>query len=517
MSQITRDQHAWRLPILCSCASLLLLGATVGCDTRLPSEQLRQTVRLPIPASANSEPADTRLSPSRSDEEYVISPRSLIDLAFDLQPDVKSSYQAFKSEEARYDFFFVSRDSLTPRLRIQNDFSEGRASEVVTRNRSNSVELSVEKLFFDTTEVNVGVGYASAEVADDIGNQPFLFADLRYPLFASRERLVRSSEEIFRRNLVNDAQLAYIQQVRRRLQNAMFQFYEVADLARRVENNNRWKDTLERLLSFVQQINGRDTEKDQQRLAAEIARVESLRSVVQGRYGVEMGRLKAAIGVPMYAQVVLDNVDFDPFAGMTHSELLQVSIERDPEIATLKNEVDNATVQLDLARRGTWDISLLLSGASNFEGRGADEGTSDWAASVGLDVSHVDPRVTTSLARQAQARINRFTEAIAARENQIFADLLEPVIRIETLGESRQQRLENLPRFRATFAEGEALYTDGEMSIDVLLQRRENVFDEEEEISRLTFLIGANIAELCAATGKFFEFLEENENFAIED
>jgi len=142
---------------------------------------------------------------------------------------------------------------------------------------------------------------------------------------------------------------------------------------------------------------------------------------------------------------------------------------------------------------------------------------SDWAASVGLDVSHVDARVTTSLARQAQARINRFTEAIAARENQIFADLLEPVIRIETLGESREQLLDNLPRFRTTFAEGQSMFMKGQMNVDDLLQRRETVFDQEEEISNLTFLIGANVAELCAATGKFFEFLEENGTFAIED
>ncbi len=482
----------------------------------MPSEQLRQTVRLPIPASIVSEPSEDRLSPLRKDDVFDVSPRTLIDLAFDLQPNVKSSYQAFKSEEARYDFFVVSRDSLTPQLRIRNDFSEGRATETVTRRYQNSVELSVEKLFFDTTELNVGVGYSSADVDDDIGNQPFVFADLRYPLFASRERLERSSEEIFRRNLMNDAQLAYIQQVRRRLRNAMFQFYEVVHYDRRMDNAQRWLTTLERLLEKLGAIEGRDTSADVERLRAERTRVASELRIVHGRYDVEMGRLKASIGVPMYAQLVLENAEFNPFEGIPHHELLRISIETDPEIATLRNEVDNATVQLNLARRGTWDVSLLISGAGNLEGRGSDEGVSDWSASVGLDVGHVDPRVTTSLARQAQARINRFTEAIVARENQIFVDLLEPVIRIDTLGASQKQLLENLPRFRTSFEEGEATYTVGKMSIDDLLQRRENVFDQEEEISNLTFLIGANVAELCAATGKFFEFLEDNKNLKTE-
>lgn len=482
----------------------------------MPSEKLRQTVTLPIPASVTSEPSEQRLSPSRDSETFHISPRTLIDLAFDLQPNVKSSYQAFKSEEARYDFFVVSRDSLTPRLRIQSDFSEGRAAKTVTRTHRNTVELSVEKLFFDTTELNVGVGYASADVDDDIGNQPFAFADLRYPLFASRERLERTSEEIFRRNLMNDAQLAYIQEVRRRLQNAMFQFYEVVQFSRRVDNAQRWLTTIERLIEKIGEINGRDTSTELKRLRAERARISSDLTIVKGRYDVEMGRLKAAIGVPLYSQLVLEGTEFNPFAGIPHHELLRISVETDPEIATLRNEVDNATVQLDLARRGKWDISLLLSGSGNLEGRSTEEGNSDWAATVGLDVSRVDSRVTTSLARQAQARINRFTEAIAARENQIFVDLLEPVIRIETLGESLNELTGNLPRFRASYDEGESLFMSNQMSVDDLLQRREVVFDQEEQISRLTFLIGANVAELCAATGKFFEFLDQNDSFGAE-
>jgi len=42
-----------------------------------------------------------------------------------------------------------------------------------------------------------------------------------------------------------------------------------------------------------------------------------------------------------------------------------------------------------------------------------------------------------------------------------------------------------------------------------LLTRRQNLFNQQSEIVRATFLLGANIAELCSATGKFFELLEE--------
>ncbi len=49
----------------------------------------------------------------------------------------------------------------------------------------------------------------------------------------------------------------------------------------------------------------------------------------------------------------------------------------------------------------------------------------------------------------------------------------------------------------------------GNLNIDDLLKRRENLFDQDQEIARLTFLVGANVAELCAATGKFFELLDK--------
>lgn len=50
-------------------------------------------------------------------------------------------------------------------------------------------------------------------------------------------------------------------------------------------------------------------------------------------------------------------------------------------------------------------------------------------------------------------------------------------------------------------------YAARTLNIDDLLVRRENVFNQQKEISRLTFLVGANVAELCSATGKFFELL----------
>lgn len=467
--------------------------------------------------SATSLPDQDRLSDVDQGEEYKITARSLIPIAFNLMPDIKSSYQRFKSEEARYDFFYSTRDSLTPRLTASNRFSRHRNADSISRHRDHTVALSVEKQFFDTTRMEVGVGYRTTETDDevtddDIGNTPFVSASIRYPFSASREKLERTSEDIFRRNELDDVQLGYIQQIRSRLQSAMFQFYRVARIQRDVAYQQNYVDDLIALDRKLKAVDHRDITADLSRLQAEIASVEADYRNNRGWYDVQMTRLKVALGLAFHVKIELLNEPFNPFEGKTHKQLLRLSIETDPEIATLRNSVRNAEVQLDLARRGRWDIALLVDAASNLEGRGANDGISDWNVSVGLDISAVDSRVTDSLSRQAQSSISRFQQAIAARENAIYADTYEPLIRIDTLGQSRVELAKNLPRFQSDYDTGVKDFFAGKLNIDDLLLRRQTLIEQQFEISSLTMLVGANVAELCSATGKFFELLNGSED-----
>ena len=488
--------------------ALLLLGAVtlVGCEATLPSAQLNQGVRLPVPAQAEAVPDPARLSAVSSGEKFRLSARTLIPIAFALQPDIKSSFQRFESEGARYDFFYTSRDSLTPRFRTSSALGETRATDSTTRQRRQSAEISLEKRFFDTTQVDLSLGLERDAVDnDEERTQPVASASIRYPLWVSREKLERTSEDIFRRNELNDAQLGYIQEVRSRLQQALFKYYRVIELASLVEIIGLWRADLEALALALDAIEGRDLASDRSRVAAELARARSEERTVTGRYEIDFERLKSACGSHFNAEVELFEEPFNPFEGASHQELLKASIDTDPEIATLQNEVLNAEVQLDLARRGTWDLALLLDAQSNLEGSGDRQGNSDWSVSVGLDISAVDPRVTNSLIRQARARIARFKQAIAARENAIFVDTLEPIVRIETVSASRDELRANLKRFEEDYRHGIEQYHDAKLNIDDLLKRRETLFEQQEEVHDLTSVIGFNIAELCSATGRFFE------------
>jgi Outer membrane efflux protein len=491
---------------------------SAGCETPLPSMRFDDQIDLPTPRGLMADGAAADAGLPDFPDGFLLTPLSLIPVTFNRQPGIKSSFQRFKSEEARYDFFVASRDSLTPRLRTSNDFSESRRTvegdnrtrtDIVDRNRSHTIEMAMEKRFFDTTELDLAVGYDTTEVNDDIGNVPFASATMRYPLWVSRQKLERTSDDIFRQNELNDTQLAYIEGVRSRLRRALFSFYDVVQQRTRVGYTREWYQDFVDVRKRMDSVRDRDIGSDIRRIDGEIARRAADLLTREGRLEIDVERLKDQCGIPFSATIEIVNEPFNPFEGMSHEELRVAAIRTDPEIATQQNAVRNAEVQLDLAKRGRWDLTLLLAGRSALEGRGNKDGVSDWSMSVGLDVSKVDSRVTDSLIRQADANIARFSQAIARRTRSIFVDTLEPYIRLQTVTQSRRELIASLPNFENDYNKGVEDYFAGTLNIDDLLTRRQNLFNQQSEIVRATFLLGANIAELCSATGKFFELLEE--------
>ena len=498
-------------------ATVLLLVPFIltDCKSTMPSARVQADVDLPTPQSARVDSTVEVPLPISESGFLTLSPTSLIRLAFNRQPDISSSFEAFRAEEARYDFFYTSLDALTPHLSVSNSFNESRTLDddsrirIGTQNRAHGVEVGVDKLFFDTTRVSVAAGLDTLAEDGDIGNQPFLSANVRYPLGESREKLERASEDIFRQNELNDTQLAYIVEIRRRLERALRGYYEVLELRDRVKSATRWRQDLVALSRRIDAIEGRDVSNDRRRVEAEMARANSTVRNLAGRSRVELARFKHASGIPYDTEIEFVEEPFNPFEGRSHEGLLGISIETDPEIATLRNAMRNAEVQLDLAQRGQWDVALLLAGKGQFRGRGEAEGNTEWSVSVGLDVSVVDERVTSSLQRQARASIARFKKAIEARESLIYADVFEPLVRIETLSASRKELIDNLGRFEEDYLAGIRELVAGTLNIDDLLNRRETIFSQEQEIARLANFVGVNVAELCSATGKFFELLGE--------
>ena len=502
-----------RSPLLVAAVILLSPLLLTACKSTMPSARVQNSVDLPVPHLAVMD-TDEGLS-DFLDENGVLrlTARSLIWLAFNHQPDVASSFQAFKAEEARYDFFYTSRDALTPHLRITNAFNESRSFDqgsgdrIGARASEHNLEVGVDKLFFDTTQLSLDAGLDTGTQDREFASQPFVSASVRYPLGGSREKLERSSEDIFRQNELNDAQLNYIRQTRMGLESALRRFYRVLELREQISAAERWKSDL---LSLAEQLDSSESSKratDRSRVEAELARVSAEVRNLTGRFHVDVARLKYLGGIPYEIELDLDDEPFNPFIGIAHDELLRMAIETDPEIATLQNAMRNAEVQLDLAQRGQWDVTLLVEGQGRLRDSSASSGNTDWSISAGLEVSAVDPRVTDSRERQSRASSDRLRQASVARKRLMYADTLEPFIRIDTLGARREELIGNLTRFQEDFSRGLREFAIGELNIDDLLKRRETLFDQEEEIASLGNFVGVNIAELCTATGKYFELV----------
>lgn len=316
-------------------ATMLLLVPFIltACSSTMPSARVHADVDLPTPQSARVDSAAEVALPISESGVLALSPTSLIRLAFNRQPDISSSFEAFRAEEARYDFFYTSRDALTPHLSLSNTFSESRTLDddngkrIGTQNRAHGVEVGVDKLFFDTTRVSVAAGLDTLAEDGDIGNQPFLSANVRYPLGESREKLERASEDIFRQNELNDAQLAYIVQIRRRLERALRGYYQVLELRDRVKSATRWQQDLMSLSRRMDAIEGRDVSNDRRRVEAELARANAEVRNLTGRSRVELARFKHASGIPYDTEVKFVEESFNPFEGRSHEVLLRISIK----------------------------------------------------------------------------------------------------------------------------------------------------------------------------------------------
>ncbi len=102
----------------------VILISLTGCISPIPSASVERKTVLPVPPEELTEleqPGPVQPDPVIPPEQPVqMSAQSLISTTFRYHPDIKSFYQRFKVEEARYDFFYVSRDALTPQLSLDN-------------------------------------------------------------------------------------------------------------------------------------------------------------------------------------------------------------------------------------------------------------------------------------------------------------------------------------------------------------------------------------------------------------
>ncbi len=436
-----------------------------------------------------------------------LNPVCVIQYTHAYYPYIKENYENKLSKEARYDFFMASLSAVSYGARIagHKDVTHNRWSH--SREYGWGPELYVEKKFFNSGDASLNVRYDYENVDGEFGSETQVGAYLEYPLFASREALERESEKIFWRNELNDANLEYFRSVRESINGALDTYFQSLEYQERIEYSKAYVADLRALHQQMLNTNDPAIMKDCDKVLAKITSEQAEQETLVGWFNIDVQDLKSHIGLPFECPIVMQIEEFNPFSGRSQDELVRISLETDPEIKVLRNAILSAEAELNLARRGKWDTSFFLRGEKTLGGAGSSEGEHGYSIGAGINIRHIDPRITKSMEREAQADIRRYQNSIKSRENEIFVDTVESTVNIEAYGNKFRTLIENLPRYRSDYEAGVTSYFNRQTTIDELLKKRDDYYEQERVIADARESYFSKIADLCASTAQYLEYL----------
>ncbi|MHC4712804.1 MAG: TolC family protein [Planctomycetota bacterium] len=494
---------------------LMLTAAAAGAAETNANTELTATLgEVPDP-SLDATPAGTgeeRTSAEAVSSEVplTLSPVSVINLTVRFSPGIKRSFERKTAKEARYDFFIANRESIS--YGVVTDFGYERERVGSDRGLTKTLEpqLQLRKNFFNTSAVSLSTGYSLEDTEEDHGGDAFVRGTVRVPLFGSREALQRSNLKIFEQNEVNDARLDYLMAIRFGVFEALMQLAWCQSNQERLRYAQEYLTDLKELLALAKSITTRDTSADELKLAATIASTQADIASDESRLRVSIERLKLAVGVPFETPVSISNGGFNPFESECEEDLCKIALETDEEIKTLLNSIKSSQAELSLARKGKWDTSLSVSATRRFDGDGELEDQGSYDLFSGVEVRTIDPRISRSLERIALANIREYRSAIENRQRQIRTDTVEAFSTLAAQQEEVNAREANLSRYWESYSKALELYDSGHITVEELLEKREDIYGEQEQIARARNRARMNVASLLSSTGRYEQFLEKD-------
>ena len=250
----------------------------------------------------------------------------------------------------------------------------------------------------------------------------------------------------------------YYQRIRRQISNAL------GNLAWTQSNYDACmylashRADLEALADVISSIEGRDTYADAEQLAATLASACAECDSARMNFEIASEYLINIIGLPFDTSVNVSSADFDPFKGETQAGLEAIALETDEEIKTLLNSVRSAQSELDLARKGKWDTTLSLDARRDFAGSGDADGEASYFLSAGIEITHIDNRISRSLEAIALANIREYKNAIISRKREIHTNIVDSYKNLVGRMAEVEARAQNLSRYRDDYAKGIDLY-----------------------------------------------------------
>jgi hypothetical protein len=438
----------------------------------------------------------------------LLEPRSVIRLTVELSPGIIRARERKASKEARYDFFLSNRRSISYGFGVDFDYDRWHVGPNSGLWKSVEPQISISKDFYNTTSASFSTGYTLDDFQEGHQADAFVEAEVTMPLFGSRESLERSNDKIFQQNELSDAQLDYYREIRQNIRTSLDMLAWAQRSQERLKYDIALVGDYEELLDRAKAVSSRDTTPDQIKLAAVIAsaRTESAGSRTDLEVGIQ--RVKLAVGLPFDTPVELSEEAFNPFEKQGEEELCRIALDTDEEMRTLLNSIKNSQAELRLARQGKWDTSLSLSARRDFAGGGERSDQHGYLISTGFEIKTIDPRISRSLESIALANIREYRSAIESRRRSIFADTSESCTQLRGKLDEVRERSANLDRYWESYVRALELYDTGHVGIEELIQRRRDIYGEQDEICRSRHRAREQITALIASTGMYEEFLD---------
>jgi len=492
--------------IFCICATA---AATCGCAT-WDDTALEAATVLESPAAGDEGRGAGAESVAEMLEEVPVAldPAAVMWSTVRFSPDIRRSFERKAAEEARYDFFINSRRGLSYGVEVGFDYDRLHVDEERSLGKTLEPQFVVRKDFYNTTVASMRTGYALEDFQDGHEADAFVEGRISMPLFGSREALQRSNAKIFQANEVSDARLDYYREIRQQILRALMQLSRAQRNKESLQYGREYLQDLREMLRMAESITDRDTAADQLKLSAEIASAEAELASDQNRFLVSLERLKLAIGIPFETPVGVADGEFNPFQEEGIDELCRIALDTDEEIKTLQNSIKSSQAELSLARKGKWDTSLSISAERRFAGDGDLAEQRSYILSGGLEVRTIDPRISRDLENIALANIREYRNAIESRRREIRTETVDACSTLAAQLAEVKLRSPNLARYWESYNKAMELYDSGRVAIDELIEKREDIYSEQHQISWSREHARENVAQLLASTGRYEEFID---------
>jgi len=446
--------------------------------------------------------------PLPTDVPLALGPAEVIRLTVKYSPNIRSAYERKATEEARYRFFIVNREAFSYGSALNYNYWSTHDDDTRDIDRNLVPNVFVRKEFYNTTSTSLRVGYDVTGNSDDHSGNAFVRAGVVLPLFASREALERSNEKIYAQNKVNDASLEYYREVRDQVGHSLDTFSEAMQAQESLRYEDSYISDLNTIFGIVNFIQGRDTAVDRGKVEATLATANAQRSSDLQEYEVLKERLKTGMGIPFETALVIREEGFTPFADESREELEKVALQTDAEIKTLLNAVRSAQAELQLARKGKWDTSFFVDGGNDFFGAGDDAGAMNYGVTTGVSVTRIDNRISRTLEEIALASIRTYRNDLISRRRQIHTNTTDAYSTVRSQKAEVSAREANVPRYEKDFKDGLELYKAGAITIDELIQKRQDLYGEQSNIAWGRHHALSGMAELLTSTGRYEEYMD---------